>query len=103
MARPPTWVYRFSFRSGVFGSAVHCIDVPFWFDCLDSVKVEPLTGPEPPQALADATHAGAVAFITSRDPGWTAWSAASGATRVLGGAVTTATEPDGYASLRSLL
>ena len=30
----PTWLYRFSWRSPNFGSAVHCVDVPFFFDCL---------------------------------------------------------------------
>ncbi|WP_331715655.1 carboxylesterase family protein [Tessaracoccus coleopterorum] len=42
--KAPTWVYRVAFRSGVFGSAVHCIDVPFFFDCLDGPALEPLTG-----------------------------------------------------------
>ncbi|WP_344819077.1 carboxylesterase/lipase family protein [Microbacterium soli] len=66
----PTWLYRFSWPSGSFGFAEHCIDVPFFFDCLDGPAIEPLAGPHPPQALADEVHSAAVAFITDGDPGW---------------------------------
>ncbi|MDQ4215520.1 carboxylesterase/lipase family protein [Microbacterium sp. ASV81] len=66
----PTWVYRFAWPSGHFGFAEHCLDVPFFFDCLDGPAMEPLAGPNPPQALADELHAAAVAFIAGRDPGW---------------------------------
>ena len=66
-----TWVYRFSWVGTAFSSAVHCIDVPFFFDCLGSERVAALAGENPPQALADAVHGGAVAFIRDGDPGWT--------------------------------
>ena len=104
----PTWVYRYAFRSTqpgmVHDAAVHCIDVPFWFDCLDSVKIEPLTGPNPPQSLADQTHRAAVDLVVGGDPGWPAWSAAPGSTRVFGGpAGAPAVDPDGYAAIASLL
>lgn len=69
-AAAPTWVYRFSWPSGAFGFAEHCLDVPFFFDCLDGPAMEPLAGPNPPQALADEVHAAAVAFIADGDPGW---------------------------------
>ena len=97
-----------AYRSGVFDAAVHCIDVPFWFDCLDSIKVEALTGEEPPQSLADETHGAAVALVRDGDPGWPAWSATPGTTRVFG-AEPAATPfvpdvaADGYASVRPLL
>ncbi|MFT3797417.1 carboxylesterase/lipase family protein [Microbacterium sp.] len=110
----PTWVYRYSFRSTqpgmVRGLAVHCIDVPFWFDCLDplqpegSVQLDNLTGPNPPQSLADATHAAAVALVVDGDPGWPAWSATPGTARVFGGpAGTTADVTGAYASVAALL
>ncbi|MGO7983641.1 hypothetical protein ACC691_38000, partial [Rhizobium johnstonii] len=57
----PTWAYRFSWRSPNFGSAVHCVDVPFFFDCLSSDRVGNIAGENPPQSLADAVHGGAVA------------------------------------------
>jgi len=66
----PTWVYRFAWPSGAFGFAEHCLDVPFFFDCLDGPALEPLAGPHPPQALADEVHAAAVAFVAGGDPGW---------------------------------
>ncbi|KAF2414892.1 carboxylesterase [Microbacterium sp. B35-04] len=104
----PTWVYRYAFRSSqpgmVHDAAVHCIDVPFWFDCLDSVQIEPLTGPNPPQALADKTHAAAVGLVVGGDPGWPSWSAVPGTTRVFGApAGARDIDPDGYASVAPLL
>lgn len=65
-----TWLYRFAWPSGHFGFAEHCLDVPFFFDCLDGPAIEPLAGPNPPQQLADEVHAAAVAFIKTGDPGW---------------------------------
>ncbi|MFT4234780.1 MAG: carboxylesterase family protein [Microbacterium sp.] len=102
----PTWVYRYDFRSTqpgmVHDLSVHCIDVPFWFDCLDSVKIEPLTGPNPPQALADETHTAAVGLITKGDPGWPSWSSAPGVTRVFD-ASGASIDADGYASVAPLV
>lgn len=69
-AAAPTWVYRFAWPSGTFGFAEHCLDVPFFFDCLDGPAVEPLAGPNPPQAIADELHADAVNYICSGNPGW---------------------------------
>lgn len=98
----PTWVYRFSWPSGVFGFAEHCIDVPFFFDCLDSpVGIEALAGPNPPQGLADAVHGGAVAFITTGDPGWPQYSEPSRQTRVFN--TPSSVVGDGYAGVRPLL
>jgi para-nitrobenzyl esterase len=97
----PTWVYRFSWPSGVFDFAEHCLDVPFFFDCLDSIAIEPLAGPNPPQALADEVHGGAVAFITTGDPGWPRYTDAARETRVYDTPSTVVS--DGYASVRPLL
>lgn len=101
----PTWVYRFSWPSGKFGFAEHCIDVPFFFDCLDSpVGIEALAGPNPPQTLADEVHGEAVAFITGGDPGWpryTEGGALSRPTRVFD--TPSSVVSDGYASVRPLL
>ena len=68
-AKALRWVPR-GLLLGKFGFAEHCLDVPFFFDCLDGPVMEPLAGPNPPQALADEVHAAAVAFITGGDPGW---------------------------------
>ena len=99
----PTWVYKYSFRSTTFDFAVHCIDVPFWFDCLDSVKVEDLTGAQPPQQLADETHGAAVALVREGEPGWPTWSETPGTTWVFGSEAGPAVVADGYASVRPLL
>lgn len=79
-----TWVYGFTWRSPVNGWSHHCLDVPFWFDCLDEEHVPAMTGPHPPQQLADEMHAAAVAFVCDGDPGWPAWRTEPGITRVFG-------------------
>ena len=106
----PTWVYRFSWASPTMRWAVHCIDVPFWFDCLRSegggleTGVQAIAGDTPPQRLADAVHGAAVELIREGTPGWTPWSTAPGLTRVFGGAASAPDlDPDGYASARSLV
>ncbi len=96
----PTWAYRFSWPSPKFGIAVHCLDVPFFFDCLGAVAVDAIAGEQPPQSLADAVHAGAVSFARDRDPGWPRYTAA-GETRVYD-AVPTVVH-NGYAEVAALL
>ena len=104
----PTWTYRFAWPSPAKGWAFHCLDVPFWWDCLDSEKVDALAGPNPPQQLADADHSAAVSFVRTGDPGWPSWSAHPGSTRVFdapspdGRPVNPQVIPDGYAEVRAL-
>jgi para-nitrobenzyl esterase len=97
----PTWMYRFSYSSSTHGGAVHCIDIPFFLDVLECDGVEELTGPRPPQSLADEIHPAAVAFLRDGDPGWPSWSGAPGATRIFD--VESEDSSDGYASLSALL
>ncbi|MGX1696055.1 carboxylesterase/lipase family protein [Microbacterium keratanolyticum] len=80
----PTWAYRFAWASPVTGHASHCLDVPFWFDCLDDAFVADQTGDNPPQALATAMHAAAVRFVTDGEPGWARWRTDPGYTRDFG-------------------
>lgn len=63
-----TLLYRFSWRSTVFGRAAHCLDVPFFFDCPGTDRFDALAGKTPPQPLADDVHAGTVAIIASGGP-----------------------------------
>lgn len=98
----PTWVYRFAWPSGRFGFAEHCLDVPFFFDCLDSpIGIGPLAGPNPPQALADDVHGGAIAFVRTGEPGWPRYDAASKMNRVFD--TPSSVEGDGYAGVGPLL
>lgn len=60
----PTWLYHFT-----YGSAAHCVEIPFAFDLLDAERVTAATGPHPPQSLADAMHGAWVAFVRDLDPG----------------------------------
>ncbi|MET0734731.1 MAG: carboxylesterase family protein [Microbacterium sp.] len=103
-ADAPTWVYRFSWPSPTMTWALHCLDVPFWFDCLSADGVTAIAGTHPPRALADAVHGAAAAFIREGAPGWASWSSAPGVTRVFGGdASLPGTDADGYASVRALV
>ncbi|AUN41599.1 carboxylesterase/lipase family protein [Tsukamurella tyrosinosolvens] len=97
----PIWTYRFSWTSGPSGIAGHCLDVPFFFDCLDGPAIEPLAGPRPPQALADQVHGAAVTFVTDGAPGWPASTATAPISRVFD--VPVRDVPDAYASARPLL
>lgn len=100
----PTWVYRFTWPSPTRRWSLHCLDVPFWFDCLDAERVAVIAGDRPPQQLADTLHGAAVGLIRGDDPGWPAWSARPGTTRVFG-APASADDVvlDGYASVRALV
>ncbi|SDK62453.1 para-nitrobenzyl esterase [Glycomyces sambucus] len=95
-----TWLYRFAWRTPVYDAAVHCLDLPFFFDHLDARAADRVTGYAPPQALAAELHGAAVAFAATADPGWPAASPAAPVTRVFD--VPSATVPDGYVGARAL-
>lgn len=103
IARGPafTWLYGFSWVSPTHGFALHCLDVPFFFDCLDADRVGAIAGDAPPQSLADEVHAGAVAFVATGDPGWPRFTDAAGTTRVYD--TPSSVVDDGFASVRPLL
>jgi para-nitrobenzyl esterase len=69
----PTYLYETAWRSPKYG-AVHCVDVPFAFDCLSDEHVAAVCGVAPPQSMADAIHGAFVRFITDGDPGWPAYA-----------------------------
>jgi len=72
---PGSHVYEFGWETPVGGlGACHGLEVPFVFDTLGAPGVPALVGPEPPQALADAVHRAWVAFATTGDPGWPAYT-----------------------------
>jgi para-nitrobenzyl esterase len=80
---------------------VHCLDVPFLFDCLADEHVERIAGPTPPQSLADAVHGAAVAFVRGESPAWPAATGARITARVFDEPVSTL--DDAYASARPLV
>ncbi|WP_330255451.1 carboxylesterase family protein [Nocardia sp. NBC_00565] len=68
-AGAPTYAYEFAWPSGIDGlGACHVLEVPFVFDALAGAHA--LTGPNPPQSLADEIHSAWVAFAEHGDPGW---------------------------------
>lgn len=69
------YMYEFAWLSPEFNGrlgAVHALEIAFVFDTLnrDLPLLGPLLGAEPPQQLADTTHAAWVSFATNGDPGW---------------------------------
>ncbi len=97
----PTWAYRFAWTSSQFDAAVHCVDVPFFFDCLDGPSMDALTGPNPPQSLADQVHGAAVRFIREGDPGWPEYTEADPVVRIWD--LPTVELVDAYGSVTPLL
>jgi para-nitrobenzyl esterase len=64
-----TWGYEFGWRTQAFdGSpgAYHALDVPFVFDIIDRTLALDMTGPNPPQELADRIHGDWTEFFTTR-------------------------------------
>ncbi|MDP9904716.1 carboxylesterase/lipase family protein [Arthrobacter bambusae] len=106
----PTWLYRFAWESPVRKLSVHCLDVPFFFDCLDGgfpktagrPAIESLLGEKPPQALADALHGDAVSFATTGKVEWAPFQAPGRATARCYD-LPLAEDTDAYASVRPLL
>ncbi|GAD33990.1 carboxylesterase type B [Microbacterium sp. TS-1] len=99
-----TWAYRFSWPSPTKRWALHCLDVPFWWDALGADGVAKLAGPQPPQELADAMHGAAVSFVRTGGPGWPRWTPDERTTRMFGAAPSVPTVvADGYASVRALV
>lgn len=81
----PTWTYLFTAVSGATGLSNHCLDIPFWFDTLDTPGIEQYTGDNPPQEVATAMHRAAVGLIVNRDPGWPSWREQPGTAQMYGG------------------
>lgn len=65
-----TWLYSFEWPSPVLGGAVHCADIPFFFDVLDAPGTTAALGTQPPSELATSMHADLAAFVHGRSPAW---------------------------------
>ena len=65
-----TWLYSFEWPSPVLGGAVHCADIPFFFDVLDAPGTAEALGTRPPSDLATSMHADLAAFVHGRSPAW---------------------------------
>lgn len=111
----PTWSYRFTATQPETDLSIHCLDVPYWFDCLNQVGVERLAGDNPSQELASTLHGFAVQFISQGKPGWPRWSPIDQTVEVIGdnlpqlgftdpdSAATHVTVNDAYRGVRALL
>ncbi|WP_068158669.1 carboxylesterase/lipase family protein [Rhodococcus phenolicus] len=74
-----TYVYRFEWPSSLFEGrlgATHALELGFTFDNLAAAGVELLTGPHPPQVLADDMHRAWVSFVSTGGPGWSPYGEA---------------------------
>jgi para-nitrobenzyl esterase len=82
-----TWLYSFEWPSPTLGGAVHCVDLPFFFDVLDAPGAPEALGPNAPADLATRMHADLVAFVCGETPPWEKATGAPGdQARVYGGA-----------------
>ena len=88
-----TFMYLFEFASTAFEGRLgscHALEIPFVFDNLGKAGVELLTGPNPPQSVADAMHASWIAFAHTGSPAnagvpdWPAYDAGTRATMHFG-------------------
>jgi para-nitrobenzyl esterase len=70
----PTWLYRFAWPSPAWSGAIHCVDLPFFFDNAHDAAAVPLLGDSYPPRLATQYHGAAVALATQGSPGWRRWS-----------------------------
>lgn len=68
----PTWLYSFEWGSAKQRAAIHCSDLPFWFNCLDQPYTTWLLGRAAPTDLAEQMHQVAVNFVGDGNPGWPA-------------------------------
>ncbi|MCW2941531.1 MAG: putative carboxylesterase [Actinomycetia bacterium] len=70
-AASPTFMYEFGWRSPEQDlGACHALELAFVFDNLARQDGAKLTGPNPPQELADVMHRAWVDFAAHGDPGW---------------------------------
>lgn len=83
-AMASTHLYRFSWPSPTKQGAIHCLDLPFFWDVLDRADVGPIAGGRPPQALANAIHGAAVKLVEGVGPDWPQWDDVHGRIAVLG-------------------
>ncbi|MGW0390656.1 carboxylesterase/lipase family protein [Streptomyces sp. NPDC003042] len=75
-----TYVYEFGWRSPVQPNTIqvrvgacHSLEIPFVWDALHVPETRPITGPNPPQDLAEAMHRQWVRFAVTGLPGWPAY------------------------------
>jgi para-nitrobenzyl esterase len=83
----PVWVYRFTWRTPVFGGlfgATHALELPFLWDQIDNPLWRPFVGDDPPHALVTAMQGAWIAFARTGDPNATdavAWPRYDATTR----------------------
>lgn len=97
-----TFSYLFEWSSTAFDGRLgscHALEIPFVFDNLDQGGVEMFTGPDAPQALADAMHRSWLAFARHGNPNhdgipaWPAYDLADRATLHFGDSVRVEHDP----------
>ncbi|MFI0357879.1 carboxylesterase/lipase family protein [Actinomadura sp. 9N407] len=72
-----SWMYEFAWRSPNHDlGACHALELAFVFDNLGVEGSGEMSGPNPPQELADAMHQAWVNFAVHGDPGWDRFDAA---------------------------
>jgi len=93
-----TWMYEFAWPAPGFDGALgacHALEIGFTFDTLAAAGTSSLTGPNPPQHLADTMHQAWVSFVATGDPGWDRYTTSGRATMVFNSDSAVARDPHG--------
>lgn len=93
-----TFMYLFGWESPQFNGrlgACHALEIGFTFENLDKPDNLPLTGPNPPQQLAETMHAAWVAFAKTGNPGWPQYDTTARATMYFDNTSTVVNDPKG--------
>ncbi len=83
-AQENTWAYSFEWESPVEGGAVHGLDIPFTFNSLQDPAAQAVTGPTPPQELADEMHGAIRSLTETGQVSWPTWQPLTGLVRIFG-------------------
>ncbi len=99
----PTWLYDFAWVGGKESRAIHCSDLPFWFDILDQPYVNWFLGDDLPSDLAAQMHGAAIDFLVTGDPGWPRVRSEEATAMIFDGSGQMRLDPGAYAAEEELL
>lgn len=98
VAGDPTWVYDFRWSEG--NGPRHCADLPFFWGTPTAENAERYLGAPAPAELVGSMHDSWVDFVTTADPGFSAYNTPERAVRTWDSPATVT--PDGLGAVRAV-